>query len=243
MANDKDNEDDIPGDENIPGDDDFPHDDELAGDDDQRDDPGFELGAPIHAIDKTQESQVEPSDADARESAVHDPRLAADSRSFTEWRGFEEEEIYEPEVEFEKKGVQEDELDMTPMVDVVFLLLIFFMVTASFTLQKSIQQPPLTTDEPSETTEDREDESQYVEVIIDQFNTYRLTSKDAEELEAPSDQEMRTRLRDMIGSTTAKRVIITAHGDAWHEKVVTAWDAAVDNDITNIVIRLSEEDF
>ena len=169
--------------------------------------------------------------------------MAADSRSFTEWRGFEEEEIYEPEMEFEKKGVQEDELDMTPMVDVVFLLLIFFMVTASFTLQKSIQQPPLSTEEPSTNVEEQEDEDQYVEVIIDQFNTYRLTSKEEEELEAPSDQEMRTRLRDMIGSSNAKRVIITAHGDAWHEKVVTAWDAAIDNDIADIVIRLSEEDF
>ena len=30
------------------------------------------------------------------------------------------------------------EVDMTPMVDVTFLLLIFFMVTASFSLQKSV---------------------------------------------------------------------------------------------------------
>ncbi len=35
----------------------------------------------------------------------------------------------------------EAELDMTPMVDVTFLLLIFFMVTAAFTMQKSFQVP------------------------------------------------------------------------------------------------------
>ncbi|MBB3207394.1 biopolymer transport protein ExbD [Rhodopirellula rubra] len=41
------------------------------------------------------------------------------------------------------------DLDMTPMVDVTFLLLIFFMVTASFSMQKSIQIPRQTSDEAS----------------------------------------------------------------------------------------------
>jgi len=52
-----------------------------------------------------------------------------------------------------KKGAFDDGLDMTPMVDVTFLLLIFFMVTAAFALQKSIQIP---TPDPSESaTESR----------------------------------------------------------------------------------------
>ena len=40
-----------------------------------------------------------------------------------------------------RDGDSEDDLDMTPMVDVTFLLLIFFMVTAAFSLQKSINVP------------------------------------------------------------------------------------------------------
>jgi biopolymer transport protein ExbD len=214
-------------------------------DSDPKSDAAFDLIAPTRGIDKTSPAAVEVGDSQSRSrhDGPADPRLAAGLRTASEWKGFEEEEEYEPEVGFSKKGVIEDDLDMTPMVDVVFLLLIFFMVTASFTLQKSIQQPPLSTEEPSTNVVEQVDESQYVEVIIDQFNTYRLTSRDSEELEAPSDQEMRTRLRDMIGSTSAKRVIITAHGEAYHEKVVTVWDAAVDNDIADIIIRLSEEDF
>ena len=35
----------------------------------------------------------------------------------------------------------DSEMDMTPMVDVTFLLLIFFMVTAAFAMQKSFQVP------------------------------------------------------------------------------------------------------
>ena len=40
-----------------------------------------------------------------------------------------------------------EEMDLTPMVDVTFLLLIFFMITASFTIQKTLQFPPPEKDE------------------------------------------------------------------------------------------------
>ncbi len=205
-------------------------------------DSGFDLAAPTSKIEPQEHSKSVPFE-DPEVSKV-DPRMIADSVSKVEWKGLESEEEYEPEVEFGQKGVVEDELDMTPMVDVTFLLLIFFMVTASFTLQKSISQPRVPDEEPSiNTIVEPEDEDQYVEVIIDQFNTYRLTSKDSEEVEAPSDQEMRVRMRDMVQRTNAKKLKITAHGDCTHEKVVTAWDSGVDNGIENIVIRLSEEDF
>ncbi len=38
--------------------------------------------------------------------------------------------------------IANDGLDMTPMVDVTFQLLIFFMITASFVTQKSLQTSP-----------------------------------------------------------------------------------------------------
>ncbi len=211
----------------------------------QTEDSGFDLSAPTGEIGRRHDDKAPlASTPPTATPSPRDSRRAADPRSGSEWRGFEEEEEYEPEVDFGSKGVIEDELDMTPMVDVTFLLLIFFMVTASFTLQKSIQQPPMATDDPStNVVEDEKDDPQYVEIIIDQFNTYRLTSKDVEEIEAPSDQEMRVRLRDMVRSTDAKKLIITAHGDATNEKVVTAWDAGIDNSLFDIVIRLSEQDF
>ena len=53
-------------------------------------------------------------------------------------------------------------MDMTPMVDVTFLLLIFFIMTATFSLQKSLQVPTPQPEEastqaiPEETDEDPE---------------------------------------------------------------------------------------
>lgn len=162
------------------------------------------------------------------------------------WKGFEEEEEDDdPDITFGASMEREDdELDMTPMVDVTFLLLIFFMVTASFTLQKSIEQPPSQSDDPSHNVIDEpEDEDDYVEVIIDQTNTYYVTSRDAAEEEAPSIRDMRAKVRDAVESLNAKRMIITAHTDSKHNKVIAAWDAAMAASLERIEIRTTEEEF
>ena len=212
----------------------------------QPDDSAFGLGAPTGELSKATEDdrphQESLLPARFKNAAPH--HISNGRRTRSDWKGFEQEKRFEPEVDFGQKGVDKDEMDMTPMVDVVFLLLIFFMVTASFTMQKSIQQPPLTTDDPSHNViSEPKDEGEYVEIIIDQYNTYRLTSPDEDEVEAASDQEMRVRLRDMVVTHNANKVTITAHGEASNDKVVTAWDASNDNDVQEIVVRLSEADF
>ena len=65
----------------------------------------------------------------------------------------------EAPIEFRAPVTDSDaELDMTPMGDVTFLLLIFFMVTAAFTMQKSFQLPAPNEDVPStQVQEDLED--------------------------------------------------------------------------------------
>ena len=60
----------------------------------------------------------------------------------------DEEADQEEEFHINKRGLDESGLDMTPMVDVTFLLLIFFMITAAFSIQKSMQaEPPEPEDE------------------------------------------------------------------------------------------------
>ena len=209
-------------------------------------DSAFDLAAPTRELGALPpiSEESKPSASHSISEAVVDPRQVTDRQQANPWRGLGDDDGgEEPEFELKKRDVEQDELDMTPMVDVTFLLLIFFMITASFTTQKIIQQDVSQSNLPSTNVEEREDEDQFVEVIIDQFNTYRLTSKEVEEVEAPSDQEMRKQLKDMIEATRAKKVLITAHGEATHGKVVTAWDAAVSNNIDNIEIQLSEIDY
>jgi len=150
----------------------------------------------------------------------------------------------DPPLFAKKDPIPEDELDMTPMVDVTFLLLIFFMVTASFTLQKSLEQPHAQDDQPTvNPQDDQEFPEDYVEVLIDQTNTYYVTSKSESEVECPSASEMRSRVRNAFESEGAERMVITAHVESLHSKVVTAWDAGVLNNASEIQMKVTEEDY
>ena len=151
---------------------------------------------------------------------------------------------YEPEMGMQKsEPIPEEELDMTPMIDVTFLLLIFFMVTASFTLQQSFEQPPAKSDEPSTTVAETEEvEEDYIEVLIDQDNIFYITTRDVEELEAPSDTEMRTQVLDAKNSSNAQRLIITAHVNSLHRKLVAVWDTGLIAGL-RMEIKTTEDDY
>jgi len=135
----------------------------------------------------------------------------------------------------DRKG-QESEMDMTPMVDVTFLLLIFFMVTASFTMQKSLNVPKPESNEPSQqarTIQDFQDNPEYVVVRVDGYNTFHVTAAAFDdEIEAPSEQELLVRLRqakqgDARGIVPSKMLVL-ASGEAQYERVVMAIDAGND---------------
>ena len=141
----------------------------------------------------------------------------------------QDEDAESPAMEPSRK-LEETEMDMTPMVDVTFLLLIFFMVTASFTLQKSLQIPKSESQDPSTEVveEEPDDQSDFVTVLVDENNTYQVTTVDSED-EAPSEQDLHILLRlaregDSTGTIPTK-LRVEANGEAVHEKVVAALDA------------------
>ena len=190
----------------------------------------FGLSAPRQKLDGLAEAHAPNQAADGKANGTNrsTPKSLETTSGFSgNWRGFEEEiEEEEPDFNFaDGKKIPEDELDMTPMVDVTFLLLIFFMVTASFTLRKSFEQSHSQTDDPSTNVVEPVDDTQdFVEVIIDQTNTFYIRTRDTEEIEAPSDREMRDTLREARDIAGAQRLIIRAHVDALHSKVVKVLD-------------------
>ena len=163
------------------------------------------------------------------------------------WRGIDEEEDeedFEQPLGSKKEDIPEDELDMTPMVDVTFLLLIFFMVTASFTLQQSLEQPHSQSEDPSTNVQENDEQpDDYIQINVDQNNTYYVTTRDSEEVECPSESEMRARVKDAKATSSATRLIIRAHEDSFHSKVITAWDAGLVNNIEQIEIQTTDEEF
>jgi biopolymer transport protein ExbD len=185
--------------------------------------------------------------AQGRSLAPPKPKAKADAsaKEFS-WKGFEEpveEADPNPAVDFSegKKLSGDDGMDMTPMIDVTFLLLIFFMLTASFTVQQSLETPHSKVDEPStQSVEEQEDNLEYVEVIIDQNNTYYITTRGEAEVEAGSDRDMQARVRSAKEEYNAVKLVITAHVDSLHNKMVKAWDTGVANGFEKIEVRTTE---
>jgi biopolymer transport protein ExbD len=134
-----------------------------------------------------------------------------------------------------------DELDMTPMVDVTFLRLIFFMVTASFIVQKSIEHPNSRARLGENTTQI--DDSDTIQIEINQDNTYFVSTPRMSDSEAPSDSELRSQIKQAVADFDSSEMTIVAHVDSLHSKLVTAWDAGASNGIGKLQIQTTEEDF
>ena len=143
------------------------------------------------------------------------------------------------------EGRIDDEMDMTPMVDVTFLLLIFFMVTASFALQMAMQVPPQ--DDQAAATQSSEDlEKDSIVVRVDGDNVYWVGAPLwADEQRAPSIQEMWSRVREArqggASSPGPTIMLVQANGDAIHDRVIAALDAGSANGMEEIRL-LSYED-
>lgn len=155
----------------------------------------------------------------------------------------------EAPVQFKADEEANAEMDMTPMVDVTFLLLIFFMVTAAFKLQKSFEVPTPEESSASQAKplEEIDEDPDYIIVRIDEFNTFHVSAAAWEdEQEAPSEQELLVRLRearkgDGLGGIPTRMMVI-ANGEARHERVVRALDAGTEVGMEDVKLMTVEED-
>lgn len=146
-----------------------------------------------------------------------------------------------------KSERSEDELDMTPMVDVTFLLLIFFMITAAFALQKSLEIPKAEDDTAASvaTVDDMEKDS--LVVRIDADNVFWIGAPTwEEEQRAPSKADMRAKVRDAkekggLGTKPLSKMLVQANGDSTHEYVVAALDAGSGAGMEEISLMVYEE--
>jgi biopolymer transport protein ExbD len=137
----------------------------------------------------------------------------------------EEEEDEIDEVLIRKKR-PEEEMDMTPMVDVTFLLLIFFMVTAAFSLQKSIEMPRQQTDAPStQVTDEEDDELETIEVEVDEFGGFLVIAQDWERETVGKQGLIRAFKEALSASKDAMRLNVKVHEMAKLHSLVDAMDA------------------
>lgn len=146
----------------------------------------------------------------------------------------DEEEREKFVVQLRKSSI-DDEMDLTPMVDVVFQLLIFFMVTASFALHKTIQTPTPESNQKGATQSIQsleELEGVAILVRIDAHNGIVIDDDPVAD-----DARVADVLLNKMRKELKSEIIITADAAAWHRTVVKVVDAA--NEVGMQKIRLA----
>ena len=113
----------------------------------------------------------------------------------------------------------EPEVNMTSLIDVVLLLLIFFMVSTSFVKQSqiSIQLPD------AESSTQLEETPQQLDIMITEQGTYLINNR---ELVNNRPETIRNALQKLSDGNTNLPLTISADANARHQHVVTAMDVA-----------------
>ncbi|MGB7345374.1 MAG: biopolymer transporter ExbD [Pirellulaceae bacterium] len=130
--------------------------------------------------------------------------------------------------------------DMTPMVDVTFLLLIFFVVTASFQLQKAIDVPRPTVDAPGP-VDDPTPELAELELRVDEAGTFRVLAADWQ-TETPSKQALITQLKQWrSGKSGDVELLVAVDQHARLQSLVDAMDAGTLAGFDTLHVRSVDE--
>lgn len=120
------------------------------------------------------------------------------------------------------------DVNIAPLIDVVFLLLIFFMVTTTFDKFSTI-----VINLPEATKNPREVKLEPIELSIDASGRYYVRNQLLINTQLDT---LRRALAEAAGPNKNLPLLISADGQAPHQAVVTALDAARQENIINISI-------
>ncbi len=131
-------------------------------------------------------------------------------------------------MKFRRRARQDASIELTPLIDVVFLLLIFFMVSTTF-----IRETELEVELPEASADVREVEDNVIEVTIAADGAYAVNNRLLVNNQLAT---LMKALREVSGGDMSRRLVITADADARHQDVVTAMDAAGQVGLTQLSI-------
>ncbi|HGX94012.1 MAG TPA: biopolymer transporter ExbD [Candidatus Tenderia sp.] len=123
---------------------------------------------------------------------------------------------------------EEPSVNLTPLIDVVFLLLIFFMVTTTFREESEIQ-----INLPQASNKPVEHEAQALEVTIDRDGRFFVNQQALINTQLDT---LKRALRELKSDADNQSVIVSADANAPHQAVVKAMDAARQVGLTRLSI-------
>ena len=119
---------------------------------------------------------------------------------------------------FRPQRGEEVDVNLTPLIDVVFLLLIFFMVSTTFKEQSEIEiQLPNASEEPKEITVDS------IEITIDAQGQYFVNSRPLVNSQIST---LKRALQEIAGDEKDPIIIVKADAQTPHQAVITVMDAS-----------------
>lgn len=122
-------------------------------------------------------------------------------------------------MKFKRQTSREVGVDLTPLIDVVFLLLIFFMVSTTFTRESHLQvELPEARGETAPA-----DEVRQIDIVINAKGQYFLNDRP---LVNNRRETLERGVRELAAGDTSLPFIITADARTPHEFVVRAMDVA-----------------
>lgn len=121
-------------------------------------------------------------------------------------------------MKFHRRRRVDNGINLTPLIDVVFLLLIFFMVTTTFT-----KESRLLIELPEADGEVADNSPAPLELIISKDGSYAVNGQN---LINRNIKTIMAALEDASMGNAETPLVITADAQATHQAVITAMDAA-----------------
>ncbi|NKI35483.1 biopolymer transporter ExbD [Wenzhouxiangella sp. XN79A] len=129
---------------------------------------------------------------------------------------------------------EEPEINLTSLIDVVFLLLIFFMVSATFERQALLRVVL-----PEASTARQEAVADRIDLVVTETGEYFLGESMLADTRKPT---LELALRQAFDEAPDAALVIRADANARHQLVVRALDAAAAQGISRLSIATVEED-
>ena len=135
-------------------------------------------------------------------------------------------------MKFRKERKESVSVNLTPLIDVVFLLLIFFMVSTSFTRETQLQ-----IDLPEADGQAADSDSDVMTLLVNRGGAYAINGQ----VLATSDREtLQEGLKLAADGDFQQGLVIVADANATHQSVVTAMDVAGRLGFVNLRISTQE---
>ena len=136
-------------------------------------------------------------------------------------------------MKFHRQSDTDVSVNLTPLIDVVFLLLIFFMVSTTFT-----KETHLAIDLPESSGEVREQQPRQIEVVISKEGEFAINGQT---LVNSRLETIKRALGKVSEGDSGMPLIITADANTPYQSVVTAMDAAGQMGFANLSMTTRKE--